>query len=247
MGQGLAAPPPPPRPTLVPRRNGRTGSLDQMSTASALPWPRCGLPGRPSLVRPLPHCRCRCPRRARTRPPSQSACADVHLPGTKRGCPSWCLEHQCRTPRCPLHDLHAGALCASHRVCMGCHCPTLLVPARCAGGGRGSWGSRCRAPVAQLRLALVNPRPRHALAAPSQPPLGAMVGRVKGGRRLVPPTSRRLPLLPPLFRAVQWGWGGGAGRCPGRHQCARYRGKNIPHWARGPGLRCRRQRCHRGR
>ena len=38
-----------------------------------------------------------------------------------------------RRARCPLHDLHAGALCLSHRVCMGRRgCPTLFLPARCA-------------------------------------------------------------------------------------------------------------------
>ena len=45
-------------------------------------------------------------------------------------------------PPCPLHDLHARPV-RSHRVCMGRRCPTLLVPPppRCAGGGRGGWGS----------------------------------------------------------------------------------------------------------
>ena len=43
-------------------------------------------------------------------------------------------------PLCPLHDLHAGALCSSHKVCMGRRgCPTLLPPpaAPSSVGGRG--------------------------------------------------------------------------------------------------------------
>ena len=49
---------------------------------------------------------------------------------------------------------------------MGRRCPTLLVPARCAGGGRGSWGHCCRVPVARLHPARVHLHPRHAPAAP---------------------------------------------------------------------------------
>ena len=44
-------------------------------------------------------------------------------------------------PPVPLHDLHEGALCTSHKVCMGRRCPTLLAPARCAGGGMCGCGS----------------------------------------------------------------------------------------------------------
>ena len=44
-------------------------------------------------------------------------------------------------PLCPLHDLHAGALGSSHRVCMERHgCPPLFPPGhctRCCGGEGG--------------------------------------------------------------------------------------------------------------
>ena len=67
-------------------------------------------------------------------------------PPNTLGCPSWWRLQQCRTPLCPLHDLHAGALCSSHKVCMGRRgCPTLLPPARCAlfCGGEGGRDSAC--------------------------------------------------------------------------------------------------------
>ena len=73
--------------------------------------------------------------------------------GTSRGCPSWCLKQQCRTPRCrPLHDLHAGALCSSHRFCIGRRgCPIGFLPTCfalfCGGeGGRNCLGCPGTAP-----------------------------------------------------------------------------------------------------
>ena len=158
--------------------------------------------------------------------------------GTIRGFPSWCLEQQCRTPQCPLRDLHAGALGALHKVCVGRHCPTILIRARCADGGRGGWGSQPR------RSAPKHPRPHLAPAAPPRPPVEAKV-RVRGERRLVPPPSCCLP-PPPFSRSARLGWGG-AGRCPGSRQRAQYRGKNVAQWAGGPGLRRRGHGCQRGR
>ena len=43
-------------------------------------------------------------------------------------------------PPCSLHDLHVGALCSSHRVCIGRRgCPISFLPTRCAlfCGGEG--------------------------------------------------------------------------------------------------------------
>ena len=203
LGHGLAAPAPPPH--ACPWCRGATerlANLGQVSAPSALPWLRRSLPERRVGASATPHTH-EPPlpplSSVRTGPPSQTLCAAAHPPGTStsRGCPSWCLEQHCRIPRCPLHDFHPGPLSAWHRVCMGCRCPNLLVPARFAGGGRGGRGGHCcRAPMAWLRPAPLHPCLRLSPAAPSRPPAGAKVGRVKGGWRLVPPPSRRLPLVP---------------------------------------------------
>ena len=159
LGAGCAAPPPP-GPPLTP------GAAAQRKDWA--PWVRClpplpshgrgaGSPNalwaparRTSPMKPPPHCRRRCPPpwgggggQGTHRPPSPNSVCWRAPPAasTSRGCPSWCLEQQCRTPRCPLHDLHAGARCTSHRLCMGRRCPTLLVPAHSAGGGRCGCGS----------------------------------------------------------------------------------------------------------
>ena len=83
---------------------------------------------RPSPVKPPPHCR-----RRRSRgggggqgahwPPSPNIVRGraLRAAGTSRGCPSWSLEQQCRTPRCPVYALQAGPLCALHRDCVGRH------------------------------------------------------------------------------------------------------------------------------
>ena len=107
-------------------------------------------------------------------------------------------EQQCRTPQCPLHDLHAGALCASHRVCMGRPCPTLLVPARCAVGGRGGWGSLLLVACGAAPFGAEAPTPASRVGCTSATSCGGK-GEGRGGRRLVPPPSCRLLPLPPLL------------------------------------------------
>ena len=79
-------------------------------------------------------------------PPPLDRQTPLSPPPNTLGCPSWWRLQQCRTPLCPLHDLHARALCSSHKVCMGRRgCPTLLLPARCAlfCGGEGGRDSAC--------------------------------------------------------------------------------------------------------
>ena len=124
-----------------------------MSAPFALQWPRRGLRERtvgagtapdlcgasPPLSPPMPTLP---PRGGAGRTlPKSMRCRAPPAASTSRGCPSWCREQHCRNPRGPWHDLHAGALCESHKGCMWRCCPTLLDPARCAGGGKGGWGS----------------------------------------------------------------------------------------------------------
>ena len=105
--------------------------------------------------------------------------------------------------------------------------PSLLQPAApaaaCAAGVH-----YCPAPVALHRPALVHPRPRLAPAAPPRPPVGGESGEGNGGAEAVPPPSCCLPLPVPLPCSAV----GGGGGCPGRRQCAHYRGKNVAHGTR---------------
>ena len=115
--------------------------------------------------------------------PNSVCCHAPPTLGTCRGCPSWCQEQQCRTSRCPRHDLHAEALRASHRVCMGHHCPTLFNLA-CGACGDGGGGGRCWWPlVARHQPALAYPHLRSTRPPPPSPLLGAGVGvrEVMGG------------------------------------------------------------------
>ena len=129
-------------------------------------------------------------------------------PPNTLGCPSWWRLQQCRTPLCPLHDLHAGALCSSHKVCMGRRgCPTLLPPARCAlfCGGEGGRDSAC-CPVTALGGGSCSARVADvAAAAPRSRPLG------DGSQSTSPvpplewsPTAASAPGAPPPDRL---GWG----------------------------------------
>ena len=101
-------------------------------SSEALPWPRCGscVPPRGSTAAPSPAGPPPPPLNegagARTGPPNRTApsccCSPPPVPvdtgdpppppPRTLGCPSWWRLQQCRTPLCPLHDLHAGALCS---------------------------------------------------------------------------------------------------------------------------------------
>ena len=154
--------------------------------------------------------------------------------GTSQGCPSWCLEQQCRTPWCPLHDLHAGAMCAWHRVCMGRRCPTLLVLARCAGGGRGGWGSLLPAACGAAPFGAEAPTPTSRAACTSAASCGGKGEGKGGGGSWCLPHRAAYPPSPPFSRSARLGWGG-AGRCPGRRHRARYRGKKSLIGRAAPG------------
>ena len=99
----------------------------------------------------------------------------------------------------PLHDLHAVALCTSHSVCMGCRCPTLLVPARCAGGGRGGRGSLLPVAYGAAPFGAEAPTPASRAGCTSAAPCGGK-GEGKGGAE----ASASPIMLPP-----RRGWGGG--------------------------------------
>ena len=126
--------------------------MDYVPSLEALPWPCCGPceplwgsttatpgvagPPPPSLGQGSRHAH-RPPRRA-YRPVAAAAAPTRPLdrqtlltPSHHPGMPLVMAVQHCRTPLCPLHDLHAGALCSLHRVCMGRRgCPTLLPPAQ---------------------------------------------------------------------------------------------------------------------
>ena len=144
-GAGVAFPPPlPSSPWCCSATEGLAPGSGQVSSPSARPWPRLRPPQRPvdaesapGLCEPTPSS----PPPplggggALTPPiPNSVSCCAPPAAGASRGCPSWCREQQCRTPLCPRHDLHAGALCASHRVCIGRRCPTLFDTAE-----EGNW------------------------------------------------------------------------------------------------------------
>ena len=82
-------------------------------------------------------------------------------------------------PPCPRYNLHVGALCASHKVCMGRRCSTIYSPARCAGSDTGGGG--CPADgllwhiAGQVRLACACAR-RGLLRCCLLPPEGAEEG-----------------------------------------------------------------------
>ena len=137
MGQRRVtlSPPTPPTPPWCRGATEELRTLGEVCAPCALPWPGRVLPERsvrtgaaPDLREDPPHCRSHRPsllrgggaRRAQAPPILISVrCCAPPAAGTREGCPSWCREQECRTPRCPLHDLHAGARCASHWVCMG--------------------------------------------------------------------------------------------------------------------------------
>ena len=84
-------------------------------------------------------------------PPPPFEPADTVDPPHHPGMPLVMAATAVRNPLCPLHDLHAGALCSSHRVCavaalFVCHPflwggrggeTALVAPARPLGGGVG--------------------------------------------------------------------------------------------------------------
>ena len=170
----------------------------------ALPWPCCGscVPLRGSTAAPGPAGPPPPPpdegAGARTGPPKgivpSCYCAPPPPPRTGRHrrpppstleCPLWWWLQQCRTPLCPLHDLHAGALCSSHRVCIGRHgCSVRFSATRCAlfcGGEGGEGGRSC-------------------LGCPGTTP----GGEGRSSSTCAAEVSASAPYLPP---PRGWGWG----------------------------------------
>ena len=106
----------------------------------------------PASTRPSPHLGGGGGQEAHTPPVPNSVCCLTPPPvDANRGCPMWCRE-QPHPPLCPRHDLHAGAVCASHRVCMGL--PHILRSRLLRLGSRGGGWSRCCRPPAGLAVGL---------------------------------------------------------------------------------------------
>ena len=190
-----------PWPPGVSRRGGRTSASGYVPSSEALLWPRCGscVPPRGSTAAPgpagppppppdegagarsgppkgiVPSCCC-------TPPPEPADTVDrPQHPGMPLVVAATTVPH----PLCPLHDLHTGARCSSHRVCIGRRgCLVRFPPTRCALFCGGEGGKGC-------------------LGCP---------GTAPGGRAgLAPPVLRRSPPLPPVRRPPR---DGGGGRLP---------------------------------
>ena len=155
MGQGLATPTPPSPCPLASQRDGRTGSprsgvfpLCPPMASARVPRAPCGHRIRVQHLRGHPHRRPPPPTpgrggagRAYASHPEQRALSQPppggRQPRVSLMVPGAAMPH----PPAPEARLAGGALCASHRDCMGCRGPTLRNPGRCAGRGRGAGGS----------------------------------------------------------------------------------------------------------
>ena len=101
------------------------------------------------------------------------------IPPSTLGCPSWWRLQQCRTPLCPLHDLHA--LCSSQRVCIGCRGSPVRFPAtRCALFCGGEGGRSCLGCPGTAPGGRVGPAPPVLRRSPP-PPLARRPPRDGGG------------------------------------------------------------------
>ena len=99
---------------------------------------------------------------------------------TSKGYPFWSQEQPCQTYPCPLHVLHAGALCVSHKVYMGRRWTTLLVLAGCANGRMGCSKS---SPPGSCSVAPCGPRasaPASGVGCTSAASCGGKCGECRG-------------------------------------------------------------------